>query len=129
MKVLVDTHVLLWAIADPDRLKADARAVLEDGANEVAMSVVVAWEIAVKQSLGKLELETPAELWLPRELRRAGIDVIDIRLAAALRVRALPWHHRDPFDRLLIAHALDEGYTIATRDPAFAQYGVDVIEA
>ena len=129
MKLLVDTHVLLWALTDPDHLTSDARALLEDGSQVVGMSVVVAWEIAIKQSLGKLELPTPAEVWLPRELRRAGIEVVELGLGAALRVRALPWHHRDPFDRLLVAHALESGYSIVTRDTVFREYGVEVIEA
>lgn len=93
------------------------------------VSIVTAWEIAIKQSLGKLDLPKPAERWLPEVLRRTGFDVAEISLAAALRVRALPWHHRDPFDRLLIAHALEEGCTIVTYDDAFAAYGVPLLLA
>jgi PIN domain nuclease of toxin-antitoxin system len=93
----------------------------------VLVSVVAAWEIAIKQSLGRLELPAPAEHWLPEVLRRTGFEVAELGLAAALRVRELPWHHRDPFDRLLIAHALEDGYTIATHDEAFQRYGVPVL--
>jgi PIN domain nuclease of toxin-antitoxin system len=78
----------------PDRLGTEARAALEDGVNDVLVSVVPGWEIAIKQSLGKLDLPRPAEQWLPEELRRAGFEVAELGLAAALRVRALPWHHR-----------------------------------
>ena len=129
MKLLLDTHVLLWSASDPDRLADDTRAVLEDGANDVFVSVVTAWEIAIKQSLDKLELPRPAERWLPEVLRRSGFEIADIGLGAALRVRGLPWHHRDPFDRLLIAHALEDGFTIVTHDDAFAAYGVPLFGA
>ena len=127
MKVLLDTHILLWSATEPDRLSLDARTALEDGANEVLVSIISAWEIAIKQSLGKLELARPAEHWLPDVLVRTGFEVAELGLAAALRVRSLAWHHRDPFDRLLIAQAFEEGYTIVTHDEAFAAYGVPVL--
>ncbi len=129
MRLLVDTHVLIWSATDPGRLGAEVRAALEDGGNEVRMSVVSAWEIAIKQSLGKLDLPSPAEQWLPEVLRRSGFEVADIGLAVALRVRGLPWHHRDPFDRLLVAHALEDGYTVVTHDDAFAPYAVALLKA
>jgi PIN domain nuclease of toxin-antitoxin system len=129
VRLLVDTHVLIWGATDPGRLGAEARAALEDGANEVRMSVVSAWEIAIKQSLRKLDLPSPAEQWLPEVLRRSGFEVADIGLAVALRVRGLPWHHRDPFDRLLVAHALEDAYTVVTHDDAFAAYGVALLKA
>ena len=129
MKLLADTHVVLWSATDAQRLAASARAAIEDGANELCVSIVTAWEISVKQSLGKLELPAPAEQWLPEVLRRTGFEVAEIGLAAALRVRALPWHHRDPFDRLLIAHALEDGYTIITHDETLAMYGVPILRA
>ena len=102
---------------------------IEDGANEVYASAVSAWEIAIKQSLGKLDLDQPAERWLPRVLERTGIEPLPVEVSAAVRVRALPWHHRDPFDRLLVAHALESGLTIATRDRLFEKYGVAVLRA
>ncbi|MBA3395768.1 MAG: type II toxin-antitoxin system VapC family toxin [Deltaproteobacteria bacterium] len=129
MKLLLDTHVLLWSATDPDRLSTDARAALEDGSHDVLVSVVSAWEIAIKQSLGKLELPTPAEEWLPEVLRRSGFEVAELGLAAALRVRSLAWHHRDPFDRLLVAQAFEEGYTLVTHDDDLAAYGVPVLRA
>lgn len=129
MKLLLDTHVVLWALNDPDRLGTKAREALEDGVNDVLVSVVTGWEIAIKQSLGKLDLPRFAEQWLPEELRRAGFEVAELGLTAALRVRALPWHHRDPFDRLLVAHALEDGYTIVTVDDALTPYGVPLLRA
>ena len=129
MKLLLDTHVVLWAATDPDRLGTEARAALEDGASDVFVSIVSGWEIAIKQSLGKLDLPRPAEQWLPEVLRRTGFEVAELGLAAALRVRALPWHHRDPFDRLLVAHALEDGYTLVTADDALAPYGIPLLRA
>ncbi len=102
---------------------------IEDGSNDVLVSVVTAWEIAIKQSLGKLDLARPAEQWLPDVLKRTGFEVAELGLGAALRVRGLEWHHRDPFDRFLIAQALEEGYTIVTHDAVFAAYGVPVVRA
>jgi PIN domain nuclease of toxin-antitoxin system len=129
VKLLLDTHVLLWAASDPDRLAPAARDALEDGEAEALVSVVTAWEIAIKQSIGKLELAKPAEQWLPDVMRRTGFEVAEVGLGAALRVRALPWHHRDPFDRLLVAQAIEDGHTIVTHDEAFVPYGVPLIRA
>jgi PIN domain nuclease of toxin-antitoxin system len=129
VRLLLDTHVLLWAATAPDQLRDGARTILEDGSNEVFVSVVSAWEIAIKQSLSKLDLPRPAEEWLPEVLRRSNFEVADLGLAAALRVRALPWHHRDPFDRLLIAQALEGNYTFVTRDDAVTHYGVSLLRA
>jgi PIN domain nuclease of toxin-antitoxin system len=129
VKLLLDTHVVLWSATDPARLSPEARTTLEDGTNDVLVSIVSAWEIAIKQSLGKLDLARPAAQWLPDVLKRTGFEVAELGLAAALRVRGLAWHHRDPFDRFLIAQALEEGYTIVTHDEVFTVYGVPVIRA
>jgi PIN domain nuclease of toxin-antitoxin system len=129
VRLLLDTHVVLWAASEPQELLPASRALLEDGTHDVRVSLVSAWEIAIKQSIGKLDLPKPAERWLPEALRRTGFDVAELDLSSALRVRALPWHHRDPFDRLLIAQALESGYTVMTRDTAFTAYGVPVVAA
>jgi len=129
VKLLLDTHVLLWAATSPDRLEAGAREAIEDGSADVLVSAVTAWELAIKQSLGKLELARPAELWLPDVIDRSGFRSLGVDQGAALRVRALPWHHRDPFDRLLVAQALEHGLTIVSRDAAFAAYGVGLLAA
>jgi PIN domain nuclease of toxin-antitoxin system len=129
VKLLLDTHVFLWSATDPDRIKSAARDAIEDGRNEVFVSVVSAWEIAIKQSLDKLELAKPAEKWVPDVVRRSGFEIADLTLDAALRVRSLPWHHRDPFDRLLVAHALDEGATLVSHDDILSRYGVSLLSA
>ena len=129
MKRLVDTHVLIWIARDPDRIAKGTLKTMQDAANDLLVSVVSAWEIAVKQSLGKLDLPGPAEEWLPELLARSGLQAVAPGLAAALRVRTLPWHHRDPFDRLLVAHAIEDGYTFVSRDHVFAAYNVPLLLA
>jgi PIN domain nuclease of toxin-antitoxin system len=129
VKLLVDTHVLLWAATKPGELRSAARDAIEDGSNEVVVSTVSAWEIAIKQSLGKLTLAAPAEIWLPRVIDTSGFGVAEITLKAALTVRSLPWHHRDPFDRLLVAQAIEEGFTVVSRDEVFQKYAVALLPA
>ena len=129
MRLLLDTHIVLWSALEPERLSASARAAIEDPENDVLVSAVSAWEIAIKQSLGKLELDRAAEHWLPEVLRKSGFEAIEVSLASALRVRALPWHHRDPFDRLLIAQAFEENLTLVTHDVQLAVYGVPMLDA
>jgi PIN domain nuclease of toxin-antitoxin system len=127
LRLLLDTHILLWAATDPEQLRSEAVAVLEDESNEVFVSVVTAWEIAIKQSIAKLDLPRPAEQWVPEVLRRSRFEVLDLDLSAALRVRRLPWHHRDPFDRLLVAQAIEGKYTLVTRDEVLRRYGGAVL--
>lgn len=128
MKLLLDTHVLLWALAIPDRLSAETAGELVSPANDVFISAVTAWEIAIKQSLGKLDLPAPAETWLPDAVEQSGFCWLAIQPEDALRVGGLSWHHRDPFDRLLVAQAL-AGYTLVTRDDTLAEYGVETMKA
>jgi len=121
---------LLWSGSKLEgRSRVLRRARLEDGTNDVYVSVVSAWEISIKQSLGKLELAKPAEQWLTDVLRRSNFGLAEVGLAAALRVRALPWHHRDPFDRLLLAQAAEDGYTVVTRNSALDAYGIPILGA
>lgn len=127
MRLLLDTNVLLWSATDVDELDDSVREVVQDGTNDVFVSVVSAWEIAIKQSIGKLDLPKPAEDWLPEVIRRSGFELAELDLAAALRVRGLPWHHRDPFDRLLVAQALEHGYTLVTRDKPLGAYGLPIV--
>jgi PIN domain nuclease of toxin-antitoxin system len=126
MRLLLDTHALLWILGEPHRVPERVRNLYVDPLNDVAVSAASAWEIAIKQSLGKLELPAPAETWLPAEVERAGMSFIDVTAQDALRVRSLPWHHRDPFDRLLVAQAMG-GYTLVTHDTRMKPYGVPVL--
>lgn len=127
MRLLLDTHVFLWAAAEPARLTAAARAAIQDGNNAVVVSAVTGWEVAIKQALGKLTLPSPAEQWVPEVLQACAFGTAPVDMAAALRLRALPPHHRDPFDRMLIAQALESGLTVVTHDRVFEAYGVSVL--
>ena len=126
MRLLLDTHALLWALSEPGRLSPAAARAIEDPGNDVFASAVNALEIAIKQSLGKLQLPGPAEQWLPDATKATGIDWLPIAVEDALAVRALPWHHRDPFDRLLVAQTR-RGLTLVTHDSAISAYGVPVL--
>lgn len=128
MRLLLDTHIVLWALIDPSRIRPTVQAALEDPANEIAVSAVSAWEMAIKQGLGKLTLPGPVEAWLIPACEQAGFQWLDVTPEDAVRVRALPLHHGDPFDRLLVAVAM-RGYTLVTADGDIPRYGVPVLRA
>ena len=129
MRLLLDTHAFLWAAAQPDMLHHDARAAIEDPANEVFVSSAVAWEIAVKFALGKLTVPAEPAVWFPARVRSLGFLSLHITAAHALAVNALPDVHRDPFDRIMIAQAQLEALTFVTRDPQNQRYPVHVLAA
>lgn len=129
MRLLLDTHVLLWSAADPDELRSDARAAIVDTANEVLVSAAVAWEISVKAALGKLTTPADPATWFPLRLRSLGFRSLDITTAHALAVGRLPVLHRDPFDRIMLAQAQLEGLTFVTRDPDNHKYPVRLMSA
>lgn len=126
MKLLIDTHILLWMIGDPERLfpTAAAAAAVVDPGNEVFVSAVSAWEIATKRALGRLRF--PLERW-DTLLTEMGVDVLNLTPGHAIAAGDLPRHHDDPFDRALVAQARVEGMTLVSADPAVARYGVPVI--
>lgn len=125
MTLLLDTHTLLWWLDDPKLLSQAARDAIADGSNTIYISAAVAWEIAIKQSLGKLEAPDDLE-----EVMKANRFMpLSVTLTHALAVRSLSRHHRDPFDRLLIAQARAEGFTLVSRDPYVPAYGVPHIVA
>jgi len=125
MKLLLDTHVLLWALSDPVRMAPDARALIADAANTVAVSSASAWEISIKVSAGKLKFDAD----LAAALAEADFLALPITIAHALAAGRLPPHHRDPFDRMLIAQSLSDGWTLVTRDRGLAAYGVPTVLA
>jgi len=126
MKLLLDTHALLWFIGNDPQLSATARENIENPAHEKFVSAASLWEIAVKLSLEKLKLPRPFAEVFPRQLEVNGFELLPISCVQLNQLAALPFHHRDPFDRLLIAQALADGMTIVTRDPAFSRYSTKI---
>lgn len=127
MRVLLDTHVLLWWLIDSDRLSGRARELMTAADTELHWSAASSWELAIKTGLGRLDLPQPPRSLIPRVLRDQGIHPIDVTHAHALEVADLPLHHRDPFDRLLIAQASLEKLTILSADKIFVEYGVEAV--
>lgn len=124
MTLLLDTHAFLWFVwADP-LLSAGAKAAIEDPANRKLVSVASCWEIAIKAGIGKLTLGAPAAVFIPRELARNSFDLLEIGAAHATAVETLPQHHKDPFDRLLVAQAQLEGVPLVSTDTVFDAYGI-----
>ena len=129
MRLLLDTHVLLWAAGDPNELRPAARAAIEDAGNEVLVSAAVAWEIAVKAALGKLTVPAEPSVWFPARVRSLGFASLEISATHALAAGGLPAVHRDPFDRIMIAQAQVEGLTFVTRDVDNHRYPVQLLKA
>jgi len=127
MKLLLDTHALLWFIGDDPQLSTTARENIENPAHEKFVSAASLWEIAVKLSLEKLKLPRAFNEVFPQQLEVNGFELLPISCAQLNQLAALPFHHRDPFDRLLIAQALAEGMTLVTRDPAFSKYSEKIL--
>jgi PIN domain nuclease of toxin-antitoxin system len=125
MKLLLDTHAFLWWISDLNLLTPAAAAAISDPQNHVSISVAVLWEIAIKRVIGKLT----APIDLQHDVHRAGFDVLPIEVVHVEKTEQLPAHHRDPFDRMLVAQAMVEGATLVTRDPRIPLYGVAVVLA
>ena len=124
MNLLLDTHAFLWFMEGNERISQRARAEIEAADGVRALSVASAWEMDIKSSLGKLDLAKPLGELLPPLLAAAGIELLPIEIPDLARVATLPFHHRDPFDRLLVAQALERGFTIVSVDEAFDAYGV-----
>lgn len=125
MRLLLDTHVLLWWLKDDDRLGVHVIAEIERSDNDVVVSSASAWEIAIKRALGKVK--APDDL--AEQLVANNFTPLPITVEHAVAAGALPLHHRDPFDRMLVAQAQEEQLTVVTADPRFASYGVDVFDA
>ena|SRR5437868_14396005 len=123
MKLLLDTHTFLWFIKDNPRLSVSAKAWLESDA-DLLLSIACLWEISIKVSIGKLTLAQPFDIFLPQQLADNDIEILPISLAHLGIVSTLPFHHRDPFDRLLIAQAITEQLPIVSIDAAFDAYSV-----
>ena len=124
MNLLLDTHAFLWFLDNDPKLSGTAKGLIEDPTNRKYVSVASCWEIAIKVGLKKLDLGEPATTFLPREIAANHFDLLGIELRHATFVETLPQHHRDPFDRLLIAQSMLEAIPVVGIDVAFDMYGV-----
>lgn len=124
MRLLLDAHTLIWAADDPAKLSPKAQGLIQDPAHDRLMSAATLWEIAIKVGLGKLPLSLPYRRWMDRAIGDLGLVILPITLDHAERQSGLPWHHRDPFDRLLVAQAQVEGVPLVNADPALDAYGI-----
>jgi PIN domain nuclease of toxin-antitoxin system len=124
MRVLLDTHAFLWWVEDAAQLSRKARSAIAEPENECLVSLVSCWEMAIKVSLGRLRLASALERFVPRELSANAFHQQVISFRHVARVAHMPFHHRDPFDRLLAAQALEEGLAVISADAVFEKYGV-----
>jgi PIN domain nuclease of toxin-antitoxin system len=122
MNILLDTHILLWHLTDDPRLEISRSRIIEDSTHTKYLSIASLWEMAIKISLGKLAICQPIDRIMPEE-----INIMNLKIPHILRVQDLPFHHRDPFDRMIIAQAISENMTVMSQDGIFRMYNVDLI--
>lgn len=127
MRVLLDTHTFLWWNANDPQLSMLARQIIGDSTNTLYVSVACAWEIAIKAQTGKLVLPQPPPVYVASRLKTNSMKPLPVRLDHALHVFTLPMHHRDPFDRIIIAQSQLENLPILTIDPLITQYAVQTL--
>ncbi len=127
MKLLFDTHAFIWWDSEPSRLSPRVLAVCRDKANLILLSVASVWEMQIKLQLGKLKLDEPLDQLILRQQEVNGVELLPIALDHVLALHTLPSHHRDPFDRLLVAQANIEKAILVTKDPMIARYPVEWI--
>jgi PIN domain nuclease of toxin-antitoxin system len=124
VNLLLDTHAFLWFIGGDAKLSSVARNVIEDATNQPLLSVASLWEMAIKASLGKLSMGQPFDTLIPQQLEINGIELLGIEIQHTAVVSSLPFHHRDPFDRVLVAQAMVEQIPVVSADAVFDAYGV-----
>jgi PIN domain nuclease of toxin-antitoxin system len=127
MKLLLDTHAFIWWDENPGRLGAAAHAACLDPNNELALSVASVWEMQLKRMVGKLTLRKPLRQMLDDQVQQNGLEIVPVSQEPILRLDSLPFHHRDPFDRILIATAQTESWTLVSHDSVFGVYDVPVL--
>jgi PIN domain nuclease of toxin-antitoxin system len=127
MNILLDRHVFLWFVDDNPRLSDRARAVIEAEDSQPFLSIASLWEMAIKISLGKLTLEQPFETLIPQQLAVNGIGILSLSLEHTAAIAVLPFHHRDPFDRLIAVQAKNEKMPLVSADPVFDSYEIERI--
>ena len=129
MKILLDTHCWLWMAVAPERFSSLALELVSDTDNRLFLSAVSAWEISIKYALGKLELPLPPEKYVPSRMEATGVEGLPVSHAHGLKAGGLPAHHRDPFDRMLVAQAQLEGMPLLTADRQIHLYDLEIIPA
>jgi len=124
VRLLLDTHTLIWALDNPSKLSGPATVALQDPTNDLLLSAATVWELAIKTGQKKLTLSLPYRQWMDKAIADLGLSILPVTVVYAERQANLPTHHKDPFDRLIIAQALVESVPIVCADPAFDAYGV-----
>jgi len=124
LRALLDTHAFLWWIADDSRLSDGAREIIAEGSNEIFFSSASAWELAIKSRLGRLRMPADFQRFVTDQVDLNGFSVLPVQLSHALRVHSLPVHHKDPFERMLIAQVEVEDIPLISRDRSLDAYGV-----
>jgi PIN domain nuclease of toxin-antitoxin system len=127
MKLLLDTHIFIWWADEPDKLPTSIRTELEDENNTLVLSVVSAWEIQIKYQLNRLTLSAPLQTLIESQQQANELQLLPVELPHVLGLHALPHHHSDPFDRLLIAQAITENCTFVSVDAKVATYSVKLL--
>lgn len=127
MKLLLDTHIFIWWADQPEKLSSSSLAALEDEANDLHLSVASVWEMQIKIQLSKLKLSLPLDELIESQQAANDIQILAIELAHVLTLNALPFHHKDPFDRLLIAQSIAENATLVTADSKLSVYSVKLL--
>ena len=124
MRLLLDSHVVIWSVEQDHLLSPAAHAAITDPNNDLLLSAATIWEIAIKVGSGKMSLSLPYRQWMDRAIADLGLTTLPITIEYADTQAGLPHHHRDPFDRLLVAQTLVEGIAVVSADAAFDPYGV-----
>jgi len=127
MRILLDTHVFLWAILNDERCNGPMREAMRDGKNELYLSVASIWEILIKADLGKLPLPKPTSTFIATEMHKNRVRQLGIQAPHLSALENLPPLHKDPFDRMIVAQAKSDRLTIATADTSFEAYGVQLL--
>lgn len=127
MRHLLDSHTLIWAADEPSKVSAPAMSAMKNSANDLLISAATIWESAIKYGKGRLPLSLSYRQWIDKAIADMDLDILPITLDHAERQVALPFHHRDPFDRLIAVQALVEGIPLVSADPIFDAYGVNRI--
>jgi len=127
MKLLLDTHIFIWWANEPEKLSQKALEALHEGGNDLILSVVSAWEIQIKIQLGKLRLSKSLAELVKSQRETNELEILPLELGHVLTLDTLPFHHKDPFDRLLIAQCVSERLTLVTADDSFSAYSVKIL--